>query len=107
MGKTRRAIVYGISKRRKMQIKRYLADSSAISKTQGYRSPEGGRYSPWGGPIRFGRSIEEQSFSIYSRESPQKTQYGNRVQPAWRFNGRPAPLARISKLNPPYQTRFI
>lgn len=42
-----------------MQIKRYLADSSAISKTQGYRSPEGGRYSPWGGPIRFGRSIEE------------------------------------------------
>lgn len=77
-----------------MQIKRYLANSSAISKTQGYRSPEGGRYSregPFVSDVR-SRSVSAIIFNLFSRK-PAKTQY--RVQPrvAWRLNGRPAPLA--------------
>ena len=76
-----------------MQIKRYLANSSAISKTQGgIETPRvvvtAHREGPFVSDVR-SRSVSAIIFNLFSRK-PAKTQYRVQARVAWRFNGRPA-----------------
>lgn len=72
--------------------------------------PRGCRYTPWGEPIHFGRSIEERLGNHFQfiPEKGRKNSMRNQVHPVpWHFHARLGPPARNSKLNPLYQTRFI
>lgn len=85
------------------QLERDFEDPG-VSKPRGWSLQHIGRAHSF---RTFDRGASRQSFSIYSRESPRKPNTGSNLEWHGALTGGQHPLLRISKLNPPYQTRFI